>query len=76
MTTLASASLSRESRSIEPTWLAVMHSPFALVWVWLSHAHCTICDSDAHRSPTAKELALISQRLSPHLSTRPQHTHS
>jgi len=36
MTTLASASLSREPRSIEPTWLA--HSSLVLVWVWLPHA--------------------------------------
>ena len=37
------------------------------------HAHC---DSDTRRSPRAKDPAFTSQRLSPLLSTRPQHTHS
>ena len=53
MTTLASISLSRYSRSIEPTWLA--HACGLTVWVWLSHVHCTICYSDARRSPRAED---------------------
>ena len=49
MTILASASLSRLSRSIEPSWLALdgdkarlAHSSFVLVWVWLQHAIATL----------------------------------
>ena len=40
LTTLASASLSRHFRSIEPTWLP--HSWFILVWVWLLHEIATL----------------------------------
>ena len=34
-TTVASASVSREPRSIQPKWLG--HSLLVLVWVWLTH---------------------------------------
>jgi len=49
MTTLASASLSRESRSVEPTWLS--HSSFVLVQVWLSHAQSVIVTLSAVLEP-------------------------
>ena len=53
-----------------------MHSPFVLVWVWLSHAHCTICNSDARHIPRVEDPALDARDWAPLLSTRPQHTYS
>ena len=58
-TTLASASLSRHSRSIDPTWLA--HALTVCLWLGLAVTCtviiCTICNSDTRRSPTKIRLS-------------------